>query len=90
MAEAHSTQMSTQTITQMAKQTRLKEHEVCSSKDQINKILTRIGYMMADLWEYTELDELGITQDVFLMYERLSHIQEVMDQENRDDDFTLY
>lgn len=46
--------------------------------------------MMDDLWEYTELDELGITQGVFLMYERLSHIQEVMDQENRDDDFTMY
>lgn len=82
MAEAHSTQMATQT--------RLKERDVFSSKEQINKILTRIGYMMEDLWGYTELDELGITQDVFLMYERLSHIQGVMNQENRDDDFTLY
>lgn len=82
MVEAHSTQMVTQT--------RLKERDVCSSKEQINKILTRIGYMMDDLWGYTELDELGITQDVFLMYERLSHIQGVMNQENRDDDFTLY
>ena len=82
MVEAHSTQMATQA--------RLKERDVCSSKEQINKILTRIGYMMDDLWGYTELDEVGITQDVFLMYERLSHIQGVMNQENRDDEFTLY
>lgn len=86
MAEGHSTQ----TITQMSTQTRLTERGVCSSKEQINKVLTRMGYMLDDLWEYTELDELGITQDVFLMYERLSHIQEVMNQENRDDDFTMY
>lgn len=84
MAEAHSTQMSTQTITQIATQTRLKEREEMSSKKQLNTVLTRIGYMMDDLWEYTELDELGITQDVFVMYERLSHIQEVMDQESRE------
>ena len=82
MAEVYSTQMSTQTITQMAPQTRLKEREELSSKEQINRVLARIEYMMADLWEYTELDELGITQDVFVMYERLNHIQEVMDQES--------
>lgn len=82
MAEAHSKQMSTQTIRQMATQTRLKERGVCSSKDKINTILTRMGYMLDDLWRYTELDELGITQDVFVMYERLSHIQEVMNQES--------
>lgn len=80
MAEVHSTQMSTQTITQMAPQTRLKEREEMSNKEQINRVLARIEYMMADLWEYTELDELGITQDVFVMYERLDHIQEVMGQ----------
>lgn len=82
MAEAHRTQMATQTITQTITQTMLKERGVCSSKEQINKVLTRIGYMLDDLWGYTELDELGITQDVFLMYERLSHIQEVMNQES--------
>lgn len=88
MAEAHNTQtitqMSTQMITQMATQTRLKERGVCSSKEQINKVLTRMGYMFDDLWGYTELDELGITQDVFVMYERMSHIQEVMNQESRE------
>ena len=73
MAEAHSTQ------------TRLKEREVCSSKEQLNTVLTRIGYMMEDLWGYTELDELGITQDVFVMYERLGHIQEVMVQDSMED-----
>ena len=85
MAEVYSTQMSTQTITQMAPQTRLKEREELSSKEQINRVLARIEYMMADLWEYTELDELGITQDVFVMYERLNHIQEVMDQDSMGD-----
>lgn len=74
MAEVYSTQ------------TMLKEREVCSSKEQINKVLTRIGYMMEDLWGYTELDELGITQDVFVMYERLNHIQEVMVQESMEGD----
>ena len=77
MAEAQSTQMTTQT--------RVKEREEMSSKDQINRVLERIEYMMADLWEYTELDELGITQDVFVMYERLDHIQEVMDQKIMED-----
>ena len=85
MAEVHSTQMSTQTITQIATQNRLKEREEMSSKEQINRVLARIEYMMADLWEYTELDELGITQDVFVMYERLDHIQEVMDQKIMED-----
>lgn len=82
MAEAHSTQ----TITQMSTQTRLTERGVCSSKEQINKVLTRMGYMLDDLWEYTELDELGITQDVFVMYERLAHIQGVMKQESTEGD----
>ena len=85
MAEVHSTQMSTQTITQMATQNRLKEREEMSSKEQINRVLARIEYMMEDLWEYTELDELGITQDVFVMYERLDHIQEVMGQKIMED-----
>ena len=85
MAEVYSTQMSTQTITQMAPQTRLKEREEMSSKEQINRVLARIEYLMADLWEYTELDELGITQDVFVMFERLDHIQEVMEQEIMED-----
>lgn len=89
MSEAHRTQIATQTITQMTTQrdtqTRLKERGVCSSKNQINKVLTRIGYMLDDLWGYAELDELGITQDVFLMYERLSQIQEVMNQESMGD-----
>lgn len=78
MAEVHSTQMATQT--------RLKEREEMSSKKQINKVLTRMGYMLDDLWGYTELDELGITQDVFVMYERLAHIQEVMVQESMEGD----
>lgn len=78
MAEVHSTQMATQT--------RLKEREEMSSKKQINKVLTRMGYMLDDLWGYTELDELGITQDVFVMYERLNHIQEVMVQESMEGD----
>ena len=86
MAEVHSTQMSTQTITQMATQNRLKEREELSSKEQINRVLARIEYMMEDLWEYTELDELGITQDVFVMFERLDHIQDVMGQESREVD----
>lgn len=85
MAEVHSTQMSTQTITQMATQNRLKEREELSSKEQINRVLARIEYMMADLWEYTELDELGITQDVFVMFERLDHIQDVMGQKIMED-----
>lgn len=89
MAEVHSTQMTTQTITQMvtqmAPQTRLKEREEMSNKEQINRVLAQIEYMMADLWEYTELDELGITQDVFVMYERLDHIQEVMGQKIMED-----
>ena len=63
----------------------LREREVCSSKKQMNIVLTRIEYMMEDLWGYTELDELGITQDVFVMYERLGHIQEVMVQDSMED-----
>lgn len=78
MAEVHSTQMTTQT--------RLKERGEMSSKEQINRVLARIEYMMEDLWEYTELDELGITQDVFVMFERLDHIQDVMGQESREVD----
>lgn len=74
MAEVYSTQ------------TMLKEREEMSSKKQINKVLTRMGYMLDDLWGYTELDELGITQDVFVMYERLNHIQEVMVQESMEGD----
>ena len=74
MAEAQSTQ------------TMLKKREEMSSKEQINRVLARIEYMMEDLWEYTELDELGITQDVFVMFERLDHIQDVMGQESREVD----
>lgn len=66
-------------------QTGLIEHEVWTSKKQLKKDLSRIEYMMDDLWGYTELDELGITQDVFVMYERLTHIQEVMMQESMED-----